>query len=67
LAGFRARARRYFMYYKHEPGRTMRVASHPGLFRLYRTAMSVADLSIGRWGNKLQVTALRGQLIHCRD
>jgi SAM-dependent methyltransferase len=59
LAGFRARARRYFMYYKHEPGRVMRFSSRPGVYHLYRWAMEMANLGIGRWGNKLQVTAVR--------
>jgi SAM-dependent methyltransferase len=59
LAGFRARARRYFMYYKHEPGRVMHFASRPGVYHLYRWAMEMANLGIGRWGNKLQVTAVR--------
>jgi hypothetical protein len=59
LAGFRARARRYFMYYKHEPGRVMHFASRPGVYHLYRWTMGMANLGIGRWGNKLQVTAVR--------
>lgn len=59
LAGFQPRARRYLMYYKHEPGRVMRFASRPGVYHLYRWAMEMANLGIGRWGNKLQVTAVR--------
>ena len=59
FAGFRARARRYFMYYKHEPGRVMRFASRLGVYHLYRWTMEMANLGIGRWGNKLQVTAVR--------
>jgi hypothetical protein len=47
------------MYYKHEPGRVMRFASRPGVYDLYRWAMEMANLGIGRWGNKLQVTAVR--------
>jgi ubiquinone/menaquinone biosynthesis C-methylase UbiE/uncharacterized protein YbaR (Trm112 family) len=58
-AGFRAEASRYLMYYKHEPGRVMRFASRPGVYHLYRWAMEMANLGIGRWGNKLQVTAVR--------
>jgi hypothetical protein len=58
-AGFQPRARRYLMYYKHEPGRVMRFASRPGVYHLYRWAMEMANLGIGRWGNKLQVTAVR--------
>lgn len=58
-AGFRARGGRYFMYYKHEPGRVMHLASRPGVHHLYRWAMEMANLGVGRWGNKLQVTAVR--------
>jgi SAM-dependent methyltransferase/uncharacterized protein YbaR (Trm112 family) len=58
-AGFRAREGRYFMYYKHEPGRVMHLASRPGVHHLYRWAMEMANLGVGRWGNKLQVTAVR--------
>lgn len=59
LAGFEPRARRYLMYYRHEPGRVMHFASRPGVHRLYRWAVGLANLAIGRWGNKLQVTAVR--------
>ena len=58
-AGFRARGGRYFMYYGHEPGRVMHLASRPGVHHLYRWAMEMANLGVGRWGNKLQVTAVR--------
>jgi ubiquinone/menaquinone biosynthesis C-methylase UbiE/uncharacterized protein YbaR (Trm112 family) len=58
-AGFEARARRYMMYYGHEPGAALRFASRPLLHPLYRGGRAVADALIGRWGNKLQVTALR--------
>jgi SAM-dependent methyltransferase len=58
-AGFDASARRYFMYYKHEPGAAMRLASRPVLRRAYRAAVRASDAALGRWGNKLQVTALR--------
>ena len=58
-AGFDARAQRYLMYYKHEPGAAMRLASRPVMRRVYRGAVTAADRAIGRWGNKLQVTAVR--------
>jgi ubiquinone/menaquinone biosynthesis C-methylase UbiE/uncharacterized protein YbaR (Trm112 family) len=58
-AGFNATARRYFMYYRHEPGRLMRFASRRGTGRMYRAGVRAADAVLGRWGNKLQVTALR--------
>ena len=52
-------ARRYLMYYQHEPGAIMRIASRPGAKQAYRAAVSLADAALGRWGNKLQVTARR--------
>jgi uncharacterized protein YbaR (Trm112 family) len=58
-AGFQASQHRYVMYYKHEPGRTMDLLSGPGAFHLFRAAAALANLAIGRWGNKLQVTAIR--------
>ncbi len=59
-AGFtNVRARRYLMYYRHRPGPLMRAASLPVLEALYRGAARLSDAAIGRWGNKLQVTALR--------
>jgi SAM-dependent methyltransferase len=58
-AGFEARAQRYLTYYKHEPGAAMRLASRPMLRTVYRGAVTAADRAIGRWGNKLQVTAVR--------
>jgi SAM-dependent methyltransferase len=50
---------RYLMYYRHEPGSIMRLASRPLTRRAYRAAVSLADAALGRWGNKLQVTAKR--------
>lgn len=58
-AGFRVYARRYLMYYKHEPGRVMRLLSRPGVHHPYRWAARLANVALGRWGNKLQVTAVR--------
>ena len=58
-AGFDVSARRYLLYYKHEPGAVMRAASHRGLAPLYRASVRAADAALGRWGNKLQVTALK--------
>jgi SAM-dependent methyltransferase/uncharacterized protein YbaR (Trm112 family) len=58
-AGFEVQARRYFMYYKHEPGALMRTASRPILGSVYRGATRAIDSAIGRFGNKLQVTAVR--------
>lgn len=59
-AGFSdVRAERYLMYYRHEPGAFLRAASRPVANRLYLGGRAVADAALGRWGNKLQVTALR--------
>lgn len=59
-AGFAdVRAERYLMYYRHEPGRIMHIASRQALSPAYRTLVRLADRLLGRWGNKLQVTALR--------
>lgn len=52
-------ARRYLIYYRHEPGAIMRLASRPVAKQAYRAAVSLADAAVGRWGNKLQVTARR--------
>lgn len=59
LAGFEPHARRYLMYYTHQPGRVMRYASGPGIYHLYRWAVQLANFAIGSWGNKLKVTAVR--------
>jgi SAM-dependent methyltransferase len=58
-AGFRVYASRYLMYYKHEPGRVMRLLSRPGVHHMYRWMVWLSNSAIGRWGNKLQVTAVR--------
>jgi hypothetical protein len=58
-AGFQPTARRSLMYYKHQPGRTMRFLSRPGVHRVYRWTVGLSNSAIGRWGNKLQVTAIR--------
>ena len=58
-AGFRVYARRYLMYYKHEPGRVMRLLSRPAVHHVYRWMVRLSNSAIGRWGNKLQVTAVR--------
>ncbi len=52
-------ARRYLMYYRHQPGSLMRLASRARLRRAYEAGASLADAALGRWGNKLQVTARR--------
>ncbi|MEX2226031.1 MAG: methyltransferase domain-containing protein [Dehalococcoidia bacterium] len=57
--GFDAESARYLAYYRHEPGAFMRAASLPVAMTAYRTAVRGANAAVGRWGNKLQVTALR--------
>jgi ubiquinone/menaquinone biosynthesis C-methylase UbiE/uncharacterized protein YbaR (Trm112 family) len=58
--GFRIqRAGRYAMYYRHEPGAIMRELSRPGVFSFCRAAVAMGNAAIGRWGNKLRITALR--------
>jgi SAM-dependent methyltransferase/uncharacterized protein YbaR (Trm112 family) len=59
-AGFRPIApHRYAMYYRHWPGRPMRVLSTPLLLPVARGVMKLANRSIGRIGNKLTVQAVR--------
>lgn len=58
--GFRiAHASRYAMFYRHEPGVAMRVLSHPLLLPLAKLGFRLANLLVGRAGNKLVVLALR--------
>jgi SAM-dependent methyltransferase len=58
-AGFDARAERYLMYYRHDPGALLAAASRLVTRPVYRAAVRAADAALGRWGNKLNVTALR--------
>lgn len=53
------RAERYAMYYRHEPGRAMRVLSAPGLFSIARASFRVGNLVFGGGGNKLVVVAVQ--------
>lgn len=57
--GFRARARRYALYYRHHPGPLMRLLSRPGAFGAFRASIQVANALAGRLGNKLQVAGVR--------
>jgi SAM-dependent methyltransferase len=57
--GFDARSARYLAYYKHEPGAFMRAASRPVARTAYRAGVRAANAAVGRWGNKLNVTAFR--------
>jgi ubiquinone/menaquinone biosynthesis C-methylase UbiE/uncharacterized protein YbaR (Trm112 family) len=53
------RPHRYAMYYRHWPGRAMRVLSTPFLLPLARAAFKAVNGVGGRFGNKLTVQALR--------
>ena len=58
--GFRSiRPHRYAMYYRHWPGRTMRVLSSPPLLPLARASLNMLNRVAGRFGNKLTVQAIR--------
>jgi ubiquinone/menaquinone biosynthesis C-methylase UbiE len=54
-----ARAERYVMYYRHEPGGAMRLLSMPALLPLAKGGFRLANRVAGRFGNKLAVQALR--------
>jgi SAM-dependent methyltransferase len=50
---------RYAMYYRHWPGRGVRILSKPGLFLLATAAFRAVNRIGGRFGNKLTVQAVR--------
>jgi SAM-dependent methyltransferase len=52
-------AERYGMYYRHEPGRAVRLLSHQPLFALAQASFRVANALVGRLGNKLTLQAVR--------
>lgn len=59
-AGFRVvRASRYAMFYRHRPGSLSHILSAPGLFELSVMGLRAANTVIGRFGNKLNVQAVR--------
>ena len=59
-AGFRPIvAKRYAMYYRHEPGSVSRVLSRRGIFPFARAGWRIANAFISRFGNKLVVVAER--------
>jgi hypothetical protein len=47
------------MYYRHEPGRAVRLLSAPGAFAVARAGFRAANVLIGAGGNKLVVVAVR--------
>jgi ubiquinone/menaquinone biosynthesis C-methylase UbiE/uncharacterized protein YbaR (Trm112 family) len=58
--GFRPiRPHRYAMYYRHWPGRAMRVLSTRPLLPLAQAGLNVLNRVAGRFGNKLTVQAVR--------
>lgn len=59
--GFRiVSAERYGMYYRHEPGRVIRLLSAPVLFSLVTLLFRAANSAAGEWvGNKLAIVATR--------
>jgi SAM-dependent methyltransferase len=50
---------RYAMYYRHWPGRAVRLLSNPVLLPLAKAAFGTVNRVAGRFGNKLAVQALR--------
>jgi hypothetical protein len=58
-AGFAVHAERYLLYYGHEPGHGMRLASSPGAYPAFRLAVAAANLAAGQLGNKLCLTGVR--------
>jgi len=60
--GFRPlQPHRYAMYYRHWPGRAMRILSKPVLFPLARAGFATGNRLFGRYGNKLAVQAVRAR------
>jgi len=52
-------AERYGMYYRHEPGRAVRLLSRQPLFVPTRALLRAANAAGGRVGNKLTIQAVR--------
>jgi hypothetical protein len=50
---------RYALYYRHWPGRAVRILSQPVLFPLARAGFAAVNRLCGRYGNKLAVQAVR--------
>jgi hypothetical protein len=61
--GFRVvDATRYAMYYRHHPGRSVRLLSRQPALAAATSALSAANRVVGRFGNKLAVQAVRTDL-----
>jgi hypothetical protein len=50
---------RYGMYYRHWPGRAVRLLSNPVLLPVAKAAFGTVNAAAGRYGNKLVVQAVR--------
>jgi hypothetical protein len=53
------RVERYAMLYRHEPGRSMRLLSLAPIYPLVLAALRIANVLLGRIGNKLVVVGER--------
>jgi SAM-dependent methyltransferase len=53
------RAERYAMYYPHHPGAIFRLLSRPFVFPIVRVGWCLANVLLGRFGNKMVVVAER--------
>ena len=60
ISGFQPlHCERYAMYYRHEPGRVIRLLSLPMLLPLVKLGWRAANVVLGRVGNKLVVVGRR--------
>jgi uncharacterized protein YbaR (Trm112 family) len=57
-----ASARRYAMFYRHEPGAPSALLSLPAAYPIAKAAWRAANLLLGRFGNKLVVVGERQDL-----
>jgi SAM-dependent methyltransferase len=55
------RAERYLMYYRHVPGATTRLLSHPAILPFVRATSGMLNWLGGRYGNKMVVVATRNR------
>ena len=51
--------KRYIMYYPHKPGIVFRILGLPILFQVYKLCFVIGNLLFGRFGNKIQVVAVK--------
>jgi uncharacterized protein YbaR (Trm112 family)/SAM-dependent methyltransferase len=63
-ADFRiVRLERYAMYYRHQPGRLVRLLSGRWSLRATKLALQLLNQVVGRAGNKLTIQAVRGPTV----